>query len=267
MIYNSQRWFLTGLLERWQDSRHADENTTSSAGAAAGAAGPYGLKYAAELENSRKLIRKNWDATFINRMIPGSVTMENREAFKFYHLNGIHLQLMMNENLEYEGMPPDRASMQRQGTAVLKIVAIFLERLRQLEVFHDSLIFIVGDHGSGMPGTFINESLLGEDFNTRGPYKGNFRSFKAAGIPLVLVKRINSSGEMKTSDAPVCLGDIPQTVVEELGLEARFPGHVHVHREGRRGAREDLQGLCRAAGGCGIPRPPVRVCGEWLQLG
>ena len=212
------------MLERWQDSRHGNENWTSSAGGAAEATGSYGLKYAVELENSRKLIRKNWDATFIHKMIPGSGTMENREAFKFYHLDGIHLQLMMNENLEYEDMPPDRASMQRQGTAVLKIVAILLERLRQLEVFHNSLIFIVGDHGSGMPGTFINESLLGESFNTRGPYKGNFRSFKAAGIPLILVKRINSSGEMKTSDAPVCLADIPQTVVEELGLEARFPG-------------------------------------------
>jgi arylsulfatase A-like enzyme len=131
---------------------------------------------------------------------------------------------MMNESLEYEDMPPDRASMQRQGTAVLKIVAILLERLRQLEVFHNSLIFVVGDHGSGTPGTFINESLLGESFNTRGPYKGNFRSFKAAGIPLILVKRIGASGEMRTSDAPVCLADIPQTVVEELGLEARFPG-------------------------------------------
>jgi hypothetical protein len=27
-----------------------------------------------------------------------------------------------------------------------------------------------------------------------------------------------------TSDAPVILGDIPRTVVEELGLEADFPG-------------------------------------------
>ena len=258
-IYNSQRWFLTGVLERCGDSRRA--------GGATEPTGSYGLKYAAELENSRKLIRKNWDATFINRMIPGSSTMEGREAFKFYHLNGIHLQLMMNESLEYEGMPPDRASMQRQGTAVLKIVAILLGRLRQLEVFHNSLIFVVGDHGSGMPGTFINESLLSENFNTRGPYKGNFRSFKAAGIPMILVKRINATGKMGTSDAPVCLADIPQTVVEELGLEGRFPGHVHVHREGRRGAREDLQGLCRPAGGCRVPRPPVRVCRERLQLG
>jgi len=35
---------------------------------------------------------------------------------------------------------------------------------------------------------------------------------------------MNARGELRVSDAPVCLGDIPRTVVEELGIEASFPG-------------------------------------------
>jgi arylsulfatase A-like enzyme len=121
-------------------------------------------------------------------------------------------------------MQPFRANMLRQGTGMLKIAATILERLKQLKVYDNSLIFIVGDHGSGVADAKINVSPYGNNFNKSGPYKGNFRSFKAIGIPLILVKRINATGELKTSDAPVSLGDIPQTVVEELGLEASFPG-------------------------------------------
>ena len=65
---------------------------------------------------------------------------------------------------------------------------------------------------------------LQERFNTRGPYKGNFPAFKAIGIPLILVKRTHAMGPLRTSDAPVSLGDIPQTVADELGLDAEFPG-------------------------------------------
>jgi arylsulfatase A-like enzyme len=114
--------------------------------------------------------------------------------------------------------------MVRQGTGALKIAAMYLERLKQLKVYDNSLIFIVGDHGSGIADALLDPSPLGAKFNTGGPYPGSFEKFKAMGVPLVLVKRIDARGRMKTSDAPVCLGDIPQTVVEELGLDARFPG-------------------------------------------
>ena len=114
--------------------------------------------------------------------------------------------------------------MVRQGKGVLKIAAIFLDRLRQLGVYDNSLVFIVADHGAGIPDALLNVSPLAASFNTGPPYKGNFSCFKAAAIPVILVKRMWEAGPLKLSDAPVCLGDIPQTVVEELGLEAEFPG-------------------------------------------
>jgi hypothetical protein len=99
----------------------------------------------------------------------------------------------------------------------------------------------------------INVTSYGDNFNKSGPYKGNFQSFKAIGIPLILVKRMHATGELRTSDAPVSLGDIPQTVVEELGLEAGFPGKsmfsVAEHEERERiyrafvGPQEDVEYL------------------------
>jgi hypothetical protein len=184
----------------------------------------YNLKYSREFGNSKKLIGKNRDAGFINRMIPMSGIIKKTDAFKFYHLNGIHLKLIMNEELEYEELKPTRVNMKRQGTGILKITAIFLERLKQMKVYDNSLIFIVGDHGSGIADASINLSPYSANFNKSGPYKGNFKTFKAAGIPLILVKRMNSRGGLRISDAPVSLGDIPQTVVDELELDANFPG-------------------------------------------
>jgi hypothetical protein len=46
----------------------------------------------------------------------------------------------------------------------------------------------------------------------------------SGGIPLVLIKPINSSHPLVISDAPVSLSDIPVTVMTELGISSEFPG-------------------------------------------
>jgi hypothetical protein len=221
LIYNHQRWFLSGIVERHQNAGNA--HTIPKEGEQESAES-CNLQYSRELKNTKTMMGKYWDATFINKMVPSSGIVKNTDTFKFYHLNGLHLQLMMNENLEYEELQPCRADMKRQGTGILKLAAILLERLKQLKVYDNSLIFIVGDHGCGISDAKINVTPYGDNFNTSGPYVGNFQCFKACGIPLILVKRMNSTGELRISDAPVSLGDIPQTVVDELGLDANFPG-------------------------------------------
>ncbi len=220
-IYNRQRWFISSLWGRRRDAGKADDASEVSE---RGASEFSSMTYWRELANLKVFNDWNRDPRFIETFLRSSGIMENTDAFKFYHLKAIHLPLIMNEELDYEEMQPSRANMLRQGTGMLKIAATLLERLRQLGVYDNSLIFIVGDHGSGVGDAKINVTPYGDSFNTRGPYKGNFQSFKAIGIPLILVKRMRATGELRISDAPVTLGDIPQTVVEELGLEAGFPG-------------------------------------------
>ena len=221
LVYNRQRWLVSGLVKRFFDVKTADG---ASGGGEPVSAASSGTKYARELANSKALIGRNRDARFIDEMIAEAGILGRTDAFKFIHLSGIHPALVVNENLDYEVMDRTRANMVRQGTGILKIAALFLERLDRLGVYDNSLVFIVGDHGSGLADAGINVSPLTATFNTRGPYTGNFKTFKAAGIPLILAKRMNARGALKTSDAPVALSDIPLTVVEELGLEAEFPG-------------------------------------------
>jgi hypothetical protein len=214
LVYNRQRWLISGLVGRIQDAAREVR------------AGPSASEftYAREIANSAAAVTRNRDASFINRMLAGSRTRPGPGAFKLYHLNGMHLQLVLNEDLEYGFMEPTREAMIRQGIGELKIAATFLERLKRLGVYDNSLVFIVGDHGYGLTTASVNPTPAGALLNRTGPYRGLFRSFKSAGIPLILAKGMGDHGPLRTSDAPVTLGDIPETVVRELGLRAEFPG-------------------------------------------
>ncbi len=214
LVYNNQAWLFSGILEaRGQEGALQASKDN-----------PYGLTYSREYAGSQPLVGRNRDVSFIHRMMPAASVRKSAGAFKLYHLNGMHLQLDMNENLTGGYLPPTRANMLRQAQGVLKITSMFLDRLRQIGAYDNSLIFIVGDHGSGISAASINPSARAGELNTGKVYKGLFSNFKSAGIPMILVKRMGGKGALVTSDAPVSLGDIPQTVVDELKLEGGFPG-------------------------------------------
>jgi hypothetical protein len=229
LVYDDQHWFAVPRLEAWMERRErqaegADGAGTAGAGDPTGSVVPSQLRYARELQNMQILVNKNRDPKFIMSMIGQSSVMRGQDAFKFIHFKGLHLPLIMDENLDYVEMEPWRDNMLRQGAGMLKIAATYLERLEQLGVYDETLVFIVGDHGSGVADAKIDITPYADRFNRGGPYPGNFGSFKSAGIPLVLVKRIGARGPIATSEAPVSLADIPRTVVDELGIEADFPG-------------------------------------------
>jgi len=243
LVHDDQHWFVAPRLEAWMERRElraaggaaagavGGAATTGAAGSGAGgavdsgtSAVPPDLRYARELENMQILVNKNRDPRFIMTMIGESSVMRGQDTFKFIHLKGLHLPLILDEDLDYEEMEPWRDNMLRQGAGMLKIAATYLERLERLGVYDETLVIIVGDHGSGVADAKIDITPYADRFNRGGPYPGNFGSFKSAGIPLVLVKRIGARGPLATSEAPVSLADISRTVVDELGIEADFPG-------------------------------------------
>jgi len=138
------------------------------------------------------------DVAFINDMLTYSDTVDGRHIFKFYSLKGCHDPYLLNEELGYEKMKGVDA-YERQAKASLEITSLFLDELKRLEVFNNSMIFVIADHG------------------VRGDIQGN-------AYPLFLVKKFNGKGQMTVSDAPVSLSDIPKTIFSELGLEGDFVG-------------------------------------------
>jgi hypothetical protein len=163
----------------------------------------------------------NYNIDFINEMIFQSTIGTDKYKFIFYHLPAMHLPMRLNEQMEYENLPADGQGYKKQAKGILKLTKIFLNTLKKIGVYDNSIIFIIGDHGLGLTGINIPESL-----NTESNKLGHkiAARIKIKALPLILVKPFNSQEEMKISDAPVSLSDIPKTIISELGLKGDFPG-------------------------------------------
>jgi hypothetical protein len=184
-IYNDGRWFLKNFVpSKLVVSSDADDMRT-----------PVNVPQITFDEKSLTL----QDVAFINDMMTYSNTVDGRYIFKFYHLRGCHPPYLLNEELEYEEMHGADAC-ERQAKASLQITNLFLDELKRLEVFDNSMIFVIADHGT------IGADIPGQAY------------------PLFLVKKFNSKGQMTVSDAPVSLSDIPKTIFSELGLKGDFTG-------------------------------------------
>jgi hypothetical protein len=162
----------------------------------------------------------NRDVILTQRMLKeGSVDYEDN-VFKFFHFNGVHSPLTLNENLKPEAMSENRLNYKRQSIAILKLLKSFLDKLKALQIYDNSLIFIVGDHGFGPIG--INNPENNEVISDPNFYQRDL--FQGAALPLMLVKPFNSKGKLITSKVPVATSDIPKTIFSELGIDNKFQG-------------------------------------------
>ncbi len=186
-IYNDGKWFLKNLApQRLFFSSDADDTRT-----------PANVPQMTFDEKSLTLK----DIAFVNDMMTYSSTVDEGYIFKFYMLNGCHPPYLLNEELEYERMYGIEG-YRRQAKGSLQIVKIFLDELKRLDIFDNSMIFVIADHGTN----------AGIDYMQKNAN------------PLFLVKNFDGKGQMTILDAPVSLSDIPNTIFSELGLEGDFIG-------------------------------------------
>ncbi|UCE98352.1 MAG: hypothetical protein JSV74_03255, partial [Dehalococcoidia bacterium] len=177
-IYSDGKWFLRNIIKSSETETRNPVNAPS-------------------VSFSEKSLTLD-DVSFINDLLIYSNTIDSGYIFKIYGINGCHDPFLLNEELEYEDMEGSDA-YERQAKASLKITNLFLEELKRLEIFDNSMIFIIADHG----------------------IRGDVQS---SAHPLFLVKKYNNQGQMTVSDAPISLSDIPITIFSELSLEGDFIG-------------------------------------------
>lgn len=151
-----------------------------------------------------------------NRITTGAA----RRVFKTYHLAGLHVPVKMKRDFTMGIFDYNRANFSEQAEAYAKITGAFLNKLKRQGLYDNSLIVILGDHGSGRaadlyvnPGSAERTLALNA---TAG--SGDFQRDKARGLPLLLVKRFGARGEIKTSRVPASLVDIPATILSELKI-------------------------------------------------
>jgi len=203
MIYNDRAW----LLSRWFAGPRPS---------------PAGGKRKPR-PRRRTYMDLNKDLEEVEALEAG-MTLIDRPVFKYLHWRGLHRPLARNEDCEYEPLAYDRPNYLRQARCILRLLGRFLAKLKEEGIYDSSLIVIVGDHG-------VRMESIGIRYETGpGCWRLDDRGdpatiIRQAAIPVLLVKKIAAAQpEMKVSDAPAVLSDIPRTVFTEIGVNSSGPG-------------------------------------------
>lgn len=162
------------------------------------------------------------DLEFYNQLKRDFEVGDQQFNFKFYHLNGVHPPFKLNERLEVINVPFDRLNYKNQAKASLNITLELIERLKSKEVYDDSMIFIMGDHGMQSNAIGIDAKVLSEKSIINVPL---YEDVVSGAMPLLLYKPLRAHGDMTLSDAPISLQDIPKTILTELNIDSsKFKG-------------------------------------------
>jgi hypothetical protein len=141
----------------------------------------------------------------------------DQPVYKFIHVGIPHLPVTVNADCHFNGVIRyNRESFRGQARCGVRRVAAFLNRLRQLGVYDESLIVVSSDHGLGLPPR--------QFANDRPAPDGNLSAIAGKAMALLVVKPPKSTGPVRVSRAPTAITDIPVTVAEALGVPHALPG-------------------------------------------
>ena len=118
----------------------------------------------------------NYD-TFRN----GIIKKKNKNEFKYIHIEGPHLPFNMDEDLNII----DEGTYTQKIKASLKIVDVYLNKLKDEKIYDNSVIIIMSDHG-------LSENP----------------DFKGRQNPILFIKGINEHHDFKVSDKPISYTDL-----------------------------------------------------------
>jgi hypothetical protein len=147
-------------------------------------------------------------------------------VFKVYHFAGAHIPL---HDYGGDGRPVayNRANYLQVYSHLLALTAQYLTRLKEIGVYDDTLIFVLGDHGSGRTNDlFVSSGPVGRVPREPTPpgLGDDFPLWKARALPLLLAKPFKARGGLRVSHAPASLGDLPRTIAGAAGISHSLPG-------------------------------------------
>jgi len=193
VIYRGQRWFLSTLFEKSKTIQNNLQRLSKTGG-----------------------VR---DREFLDRMTNLNVSEEADRVFKYIHLQGPHSPFFLNEDLTFKKLPNNQEGYRSQARASARILHRFLQLLQKADLYDNSTIMIVADHGGG------EYNVTFEDTSKPGTKNSKVSASDiAGGLPLVLVKPRGARDPWRVSNSPVAGGDTPKTLATLLKIPNQLPG-------------------------------------------
>lgn len=161
---------------------------------------PYPLKKYSRIEtadfNSAKVDQEENLYSWANHKIYENIKTNNElekideDYFQFLHIEGGHVPFDNDEDVKL--IPAEEGTYVRKLTASLNIVDAFINRLKENDVYDNSVIVVMADHGY---------------WNSQNNARQN---------PILYIKGINEHHKMETSDIPVSYEDLCEAFIELL---------------------------------------------------
>jgi hypothetical protein len=151
-------------------------------------------------------------AVIHDRFIEQASANNDVPTFKFIHLFTAHTPYLMDTDGESLSKSDyqSRTLMRRahdQTEFSLKQLLGFLEKLKSMDIYDQTMIIIAADHGAGSLG-------------------GSKPDHVSRALPTLLIKPFNSGASgLEISEAPVSLVDLPITVTGALNINTDFLGY------------------------------------------
>lgn len=148
-------------------------------------------------------------------------------VFRFYHLFVPHAPFALDESLEMANFPINREGFHRHSVAALNLTLRFLERLQALDVYDNSYIAIVSEHGGGEYRVGVDTAFLPDHRNDqdRGAQPGSVPAeHHESGLALMLLKPPGASGDLEISDRAASVADLADTLVAYVDDRQTYGG-------------------------------------------
>jgi len=131
----------------------------------------------------------NWnDVNAYNTITKNKLELTNQKMFKFIHLEGGHVPFDLDENLNVI----ENGTYEQKVAASLKLIDAYLNRLKENNIYDDSVIIILADHGYSLENVY-------QRFN-----------------PILYIKGINEHHKMETSNIPISYEDLNSAYLDLL---------------------------------------------------
>lgn len=131
----------------------------------------------------------NWsNEEAYNNIKNNDIEVVNNKYFQFIHIEGGHVPFDYDENVNK--IPEEEGTYRQKLKATLNIIDSFINRLKESNVYDNSVIIVMADHGYWAAGGRQN--------------------------PILYIKGIDEHHEMKTSDIPVSYEDLCNAYLELL---------------------------------------------------
>ncbi len=168
------------------------------------------------------------DLAAFDELIASAAVAGATPRFRFLHFYGAHRPFSVDERCQYAGKEQiTRESAVAMTRCIVSRLFEYLHKLDAIGVYDRSVIFVVADHGQkyvrldpsvASPRLPEAAAPLGAASN---PTQAPIDQFWM-GVPVFLAKALGDRQQLRISDQPVSLCDVPKSVSDALAIENDF---------------------------------------------